>query len=116
MLVVELPVAVSIVPLASAANVFTTQFEGKPSMGTGGPKKQLASNAQLPGTKAQSASLVHATLGACTQWRVAAGPGEQSRGRVPKLAVSVIPSAESRIVVAFSGILDGAVLALPPPM
>src|SRR4029077_463356 len=45
MLTLETPVERSTVPLASLANVLTTQLGGKPLIGIGGPKKQLASGA-----------------------------------------------------------------------
>src|SRR5262245_9956883 len=102
MLTVEVPVAVSIVPPPSAPNVFTTQLAGKPLIGTGGPKKQFASPWQEPTKSPQSASVVHSICGNWTQCFVASGPREQSRGPVPKLAVSVVPSAELKMVVAFS--------------
>jgi hypothetical protein len=41
---------------------------------------------------------------------------EQSARPVPKLAVSVLPSDVSRMVVAFSGICEGAIAEFPPPM
>src|SRR5262245_34058283 len=116
MVTLEAPVEVSMVPLPSAAKVLTTQLEGKPLIGTGGPKKQATSNAQPPGALAQSASEVQVIDGSLTQWRVAAGPLVQSRGPVPLLAVSVIPSAESKIEVAFSGTMDAGMLSMPPPM
>lgn len=75
MLTLDSPVAVLTVPLASCAKVFTTQVEGKPLTSTGGPKKQLASGAHALATPAQSASLVHATLGLLTQWLVDPGTG-----------------------------------------
>src|SRR5262249_3409231 len=65
---------------------------------------------------AQSASDVHSMVGSLTQCLVDAGPREQSRGPVPKLATSVVPSGESRMVVAFSGTCDGGMFAAPPPM
>src|SRR5262249_22553909 len=119
MLTVEPPVARSSVPLPSVAKVFTTQLLGKPLIGTGGPKKQLASPWQLPGRPPQSPSLVHSRVGSETQCLMADRPREQSPGPVPKLAVRLMPSVESKIVVAFSGTCDGATAGpspVPPPM
>src|SRR5262249_12092886 len=115
MLTVESPVAVLRVPFASCANVFTTQLDGKPLMPTGGPKKQVASAWQPPGSQ-QPPSLLHSAAGFLTQCLVACGPVEQSARLVPKLATRLVPSGLSRIVVAFSGMSDGATVALPPPM
>src|SRR5262249_24092308 len=115
MLTLEAPVSASMVPDPSAAKVFTTQLAGKPLIGTGGPKKQFASPWHDPGMLPQSASVVQAWAGNCTQCLVASGPREQSRFPVPKLAVRLVPSV-LKIVVAFSGIWLGATLAAPPPM
>src|SRR5262249_30216823 len=104
------------VPLASAANVLTTQVVGKPLTGTGGPKKQLASNAQEPTSPPQSASDVQVASGLLRQCWVVAGPREQSAGPVPKLATRLVPSGGLRIDEAFSGIGDGGIVAVPPPM
>src|SRR5581483_492887 len=116
MLTLDAPVLVSTVPLASAANVFTTQLDTNPLTATGGPKKQLASAAHPPARPAHSTSVVQETVGSLTQCRLASGPREQSLGPVPKLAVSVIPSSELRIEAAFSGIWDAGTCACPPPM
>ena len=48
MLTDDSPVRTSSVPLPSVAKVLTTQVEGKPLTGTGGPKKQVGSKAQAP--------------------------------------------------------------------
>ena len=104
------------VPLASAAKVFTTQVDGKPFTGTGGPKKQLASAAQEPVRPPHSESSVQETVGSVMQCFVADGPRVQSAGPVPKLAVRLVPSGELRIDAAFSGIWDGGIAAAPPPM
>src|SRR5581483_1124389 len=116
MLRLDSPVERSMVPLPSAANVFTTQLEGKPFTSTGGPKKQFGSNAQPPGVPAHSTSLVHSTLGSLAQCLVAFGPREQSAGPVPKLAVRLTPSVVLRIDVALSGTWDARSPELPPPM
>src|SRR5262249_29366512 len=116
MLTADSPVVTSMVPLPSVANELTTQVDGKPLTGTGGPKKQVGSKAQAPRAPAQSASLVQATCGLLTQCWVGCGPVVQSARLVPRLATSVVPSGELKIEVAFSGMSDGGSLELPPPM
>ena len=61
MLTVESPVSRSSVPLPSLAKLLTTQVEGKPLTGIGGPKKQVASKAQAPRRPGAVA------VGACTR-------------------------------------------------
>ena len=67
MLTLETPVERSTVPLASLANVLTTQLGGKPLIGIGGPKKQFAPGAQSPLSPVQSLSVVQATVGSVMQ-------------------------------------------------
>src|SRR5262249_9202597 len=116
MLTDDSPVVVSIVPLPSLANVLTTQVEGKPLTGTGGPKKQVASKAQAPRKPAQSASVVHDCDGVLTQCWVGCGPGGQSAPLVPRLAIRFTLSVVSKIDEEFSGISDGGSLDAPAPM
>src|SRR5262245_64314010 len=116
MLMLDSPVARSTVPLASDANVLTMQVDGKPLTSTGGPKKQLASKAHPPARLPHWESSVHSIVGSPMQCLVACGPFEQSRGPVPKLATRFVPSDESRMLLAFSGIRDGGTIAAPPPM
>src|SRR5262249_27558665 len=63
MLTDDSPVRTLRVPLPSVAKELTTQVEGKPFTGTGGPKKHVGSKAQAPRNPAQSASLEHETDG-----------------------------------------------------
>src|SRR5262245_32047680 len=116
MLTDDSPVVTSMVPLPSVANELTTQVDGKPLTGTGGPKKQVGSKAQAPRNPAQSASLEHDCEGLLTQCWVGCGPVVQSARLVPRLATRFTLSVVSKIEEAFSGMSDGGSLELPPPM
>src|SRR5262245_42364472 len=110
------------VPLGSASITFRTQLS-LPTEGTGsgGPKKQRASETQngpSPDT-AQSLSTLHGCAGFLAQCLVAAAPWVQTAGPPAACAVSVatlpLHPLTSKIEVGPSGFWLGATRLLPPP-
>jgi hypothetical protein len=115
----DVPAAWSTVPLASAANTFTTQLDVAPAgTGSGGPKKQRASALQSPGPP-QSVSLVQLWVGLRVQWRVANGPKVQLAGPAPaspaRCRVLPVHDVTSNTLVGPSGLALAGVAVFPPP-
>ena len=87
------------------------------TIGSGGPKKQLASSAHEPAEPPQLASLVHeGSELLLTQCLPGPAPTVQFAGPVPVLPVSVPGPEMLRIEAAPSGIFPPATtVAAPPP-
>ena len=109
----------SATPHASVRSAFAMQIDKAPlDTGVGGPKKQLASRAQLLGMPPQSASKVHDAPGfAFTQCMAGPAPLVQSAGPVPSLPPRVRVEPEvpvvARIEVNPSGRATPGMLADP---